>query len=205
MPPTQDQYASYFSIIRGILEEQRGLVSLSRTRGQEEEVGDELEEIRRELRGMLHERRSDEMWLPNFRRLHVIEQALRAIRHTLTWTRPSGSRLGSSSSSRVPNSAVPPGVTHSSDPSWDALISQARASKIPRVQSDNAQTRAPSAPQAQVLCPLCSEREQTHVFCPCGHFGYCQPCAARLTRCPTCMREGSAIRLWRVSFGSRRR
>ena len=205
--PTREQYAAHYASIRRMLAEQQELVELSQTRGLAGEVNEELAEVKQELLLMLHERQDDERWEPNNRRLYAIWQALRGIRQTLIFSRPHGSAsAGAPSHDRAsrrraredPTSAASTSAasTSASASSWDQLINQARASRRATPTA-----RAPD----QALCPVCGEREQTHVFCPCGHFGYCGECVAHVTRCPHCGRDGSAVRLWRVTFGSSRR
>ncbi len=215
--PTREQYAAHYASIRRILAEQHELVELSQTRGLAGEVNEELADVKEELILMLHERQDDERWEPNNRRLYAIRQALHGIRQTLIFSRPnlpepnrsasagtpSHDRVTSTSRRRTREDATSASAastsaasTSASASSWDRLINQARA---PRRTTPTA--RAPD----QALCPVCGEREQTHVFCPCGHFGYCGKCVAHVTRCPHCGRDGSAVRLWRVTFGSRRR
>jgi hypothetical protein len=209
--PTREQYAAHYASIRRILAEQHELVELSQTRGLAGEVNEELAELKEELLLMLHERQDDERWEPNMRRLYAIGQALRGIRQTLIFSRPNLPDPYRSASAGAPSHDVMPtsrrraredaastsaASTSASASSWDRLINQASASR-----STAPVSRAPD----RSLCPVCDEREQTHVFCPCGHFGFCGECVAHRTRCPHCRRDGSAVRLWRVTFGSRRR
>ena len=86
-------------------------------------------------------------------------------------------------------------------PVWGELTSRARET-MTQQQRPAERGRAPDADEH--LCALCFDREQTHVFAPCGHFGFCGPCTATLHACPQCRAAGSAIRLWRVTFGARR-
>jgi hypothetical protein len=216
--PTQGQYAAHYSSIRRMLAEQQELVELSQTRGLAGEVDEELAEVKEELLLMLHERQDDERWERNMRRLYAIRQALHGIRQTLVFSRPNLAPYRSASASTPTHDAVPTSrrrareastsaastsaaatseaSTSASAASWDRLINQASA---PRRA-----TPVPHSPDRS-LCPVCGEREQTHVFCPCGHFGFCGECVAHVTRCLHCRREGSAVRLWRVTFGSSRR
>ena len=186
-----------------MLAEQQGLVELSQTRGLAGEVNEELAEVKEELLLMLHERQDDERWEPNNRRLYAIGQALRGIRQTLVFSRPHGASASAPTHDAVPTSrrrareaATSAAATSASAASWDRLINQA---SVPRRAAPVRHSPDRS------LCPVCGEREQTHVFCPCGHFGFCGECVAHVTRCLHCRHEGSAVRLWRVTFGSSRR
>jgi hypothetical protein len=92
-------------------------------------------------------------------------------------------------------------------PVWGELTSRARETMTqqrPAESSAAAAKRDRPSDADEHLCALCFDREQTHVFAPCGHFGFCGPCTATLRACPQCRAAGSAIRLWRVTFGARR-
>jgi hypothetical protein len=205
--PTREQYGAHYSSIRRMLTEQQELVELSQTRGLAGEVNEELAEVKEELLIMLHERQDDERWEPNNRRLYAIGQALRGIRQTLVFSRPnlpapyraasaSAPSHDHASRRRAREDPTSGASTSASASSWDRLINQA---SVPR----RAALVAHSPDRS--LCPVCGEREQTHVFCPCGHFVFCGECVAHVTRSLHCRRDGSAVRLWRVTFGSSRR
>ena len=97
----------------------------------------------------------------------------------------------------------------SAGPAWAELTRRARETTTqqqqrPAESSAAAAKRDRPSDADEHLCALCFDREQTHVFAPCGHFGFCGPCTATLHACPQCRAAGSAIRLWRVTFGARR-
>lgn len=35
-------------------------------------------------------------------------------------------------------------------------------------------------------CVICMERQRNVVLLPCGHFGFCDVCAANISDCPIC-------------------
>lgn len=43
-----------------------------------------------------------------------------------------------------------------------------------------------SQPTITNLCIICSTRQRTVAFIPCGHFATCTPCGHSLKICPTC-------------------
>jgi hypothetical protein len=95
-----------------------------------------------------------------------------------------------------------------SSASWDKLTSEAhgtgRTSKEPPrpPRPPLPLPPLPPLPQDQAdVCVMCLIREQTHLFNPCGHFGYCGPCTAELEWCPECRTRGTAIKVHRLTVG----
>jgi hypothetical protein len=54
-------------------------------------------------------------------------------------------------------------------------------------------------PSVASLCAVCLAREKTTAFTPCGHFGFCDTCAAGLYMCPECGAQGTPIRIHNVT------
>lgn len=54
-------------------------------------------------------------------------------------------------------------------------------------------------PSVASLCAVCLAREKTTAFTPCGHFGFCDTCAAGLYMCPECGAQGTPIRIHNVA------